>query len=81
MVPEHLRARKYPAPQWSFERQVERVVREGLLSEYMGWEMAELFTWKSEDELNELAASFKLENCVKRTGLNDILMQDAEMEG
>jgi hypothetical protein len=77
MVPEHLRGKRYP-PQWSFERQVERSVRECLLSEYMGWEMAELFAGKSMEELDELAGSFKFENCVLREELNEILSKDAE---
>ncbi|KAJ9150391.1 Glucan 1,3-beta-glucosidase [Pleurostoma richardsiae] len=72
MVPEHLQTRKYP-PVWTFQRQVERAVRECLLSEYLGWEMAELFKDKTEDELEELAASFNLENCVERSKLNEIL--------
>jgi len=76
MVPEHLRNRKYPNV-WTFERQVERQVRECLLSEYMGWEMAELFRGKTEEELDALAASFKLENCVMREELNGILQGDA----
>ncbi|KAH6684801.1 cellulase [Halenospora varia] len=77
MVPEHLRATKYPSPLWTFERQVERVVRECLMSEYMGLEMAELFRGKSEEELDELAAGFKFENCVVRDELNLILREDA----
>lgn len=76
-IPEHLWKKKYPHI-WTFDRQVERVVRECLMSEYLGWEFAELFEGKSEAELDELAASFKLENCIKRDGLNRILMNDAE---
>lgn len=78
MVPEHLRLKRYPSPQWGFERQVERCVRECLMSEYIGWEMAELFRGKSEEELDELAASFKIENCVLREELNNILKHDAQ---
>ncbi|KAI9044785.1 glycoside hydrolase family 5 protein [Aspergillus affinis] len=48
MVPQHLHGKKYP-PTWTFERQVERAVRECLLSEYLKWEYAELFKVKSED--------------------------------
>jgi aryl-phospho-beta-D-glucosidase BglC (GH1 family) len=77
MVPEHLRGKRYP-PQWSFERHLERSVRECLLSEYLGWEMAELFAGKSMKELDELAGSFKFENCVLREELNEILRADAE---
>lgn len=76
MVPEHLRGKRYP-PQWSFERHVERSVRECLLSEYLGWEMAELFEGKSMHDLDELAGSFKFENCVLREELNEILRKDA----
>jgi hypothetical protein len=76
MVPEHLRDKRYPS-NWTFERQVERVVRECLLSEYMVWEMAELFRGKSYEELDELAASFKFENCIMREELNSILQDDA----
>jgi aryl-phospho-beta-D-glucosidase BglC (GH1 family) len=76
MVPEHLQNSKYP-PTWSFDRQVERVVRECLMSEYLGKEFAELFAGKSFEEIDELAASFKFENCVKRDGLNEALRADA----
>jgi hypothetical protein len=48
------------------------------MSEYLGWEMAELFSGKTKDELDELAGSFKLENCVVREELNEILRKDAE---
>ena len=72
MVPEHLRGKRYP-PQWNFDRHVERSVRECLLSEYLGWEMAELFAGKSMEDLDSLAASFKLENCVLRKELNAVL--------
>lgn len=75
-IPEHLLKRKYPKT-WAFDRQVERLIREGLMSEYMGWEFAELFQGKTETELDELAASFKLENCLKRDGLNETLTADA----
>ena len=51
------------------------------MSEYLGWEMAELFRGKSMEELDELAASFKLEQCVAREELSDILRRDAEMGG
>ena len=78
-IPQHLLNKRYPSPQWSFERQMERSVRECLMSEYLGWEMAELFRGKSMEELDELAASFKLEQCVAREELNDILRRHAAM--
>lgn len=58
---------------WTFERHFERVIRECLWSEYIGWEMAELFRDKTKEELEELASSFSFENCVKRETLNKIL--------
>ncbi|KAH7410518.1 glycoside hydrolase superfamily [Phaeosphaeria sp. MPI-PUGE-AT-0046c] len=75
MVLEHLQKKRYPFI-WDFQRHVERVVRETLMSEYLGWEFAELFVDKSEDELEELAKSLSFENCVKRDGLNVILQAD-----
>jgi hypothetical protein len=76
MVPEHLRDKKYPTI-WTFDRHVERVVRECLLSEYLGKEFAELFAGKTEEELDQLAASFRFEKCIKRVGLNKVLRDDA----
>ncbi|KAH8905729.1 hypothetical protein BR93DRAFT_968964 [Coniochaeta sp. PMI_546] len=60
---------------------VERVVRECLVREYLGWEMAELFAGKTEAELEELAGSFALERCVTRDRLNELLRADAESTG
>ena len=77
MVPEAYRQNRYPKV-WTFDRQVERAVRECLMSEYVGWDMAELFRGKSEEDLEELAASFALRNCKVREQLNEILRQDAE---
>ncbi|KAI4844298.1 cellulase [Aureobasidium sp. EXF-8845] len=76
MVPEHLHDSKYPH-HWNIERQFERIVRECLLSDYLSLEFAELFKGKSEQELDELAASFKFENCVTRDLLTQILQADA----
>ncbi|KAM0327491.1 hypothetical protein ACHAQA_005779 [Verticillium albo-atrum] len=76
MIPEHLHKKKYPNV-WTFDRQVERTVRELLMSEYIGYEYAELFAGKTEEELEELAASFSLEKCKTRDELNDILRADA----
>ncbi|KAG7149258.1 Beta-xylosidase like protein [Verticillium longisporum] len=76
MIPEHLHKKKYPNI-WTFDRQVERTVRELLMSEYLGYEFAELFKDKTEEELEELAASFAIENCKTRDELNDILRADA----
>ncbi|RDW93462.1 glycoside hydrolase family 5 protein [Aspergillus mulundensis] len=78
MVDERFHKVKYPKT-WTFERQFERVIREMLLSEYVGWEYAELFRGKSESELEELAASFALEKCVLREELNEVLRRDAAL--
>lgn len=75
MVDPRFHDKKYPKI-WTLERQVERVVRECLLSEYLGWELAELFRGKTRDQLEELAESFALRNCKQREGLNEILWKD-----
>jgi len=75
-IPEEYQRRRYPQ-HWGLERHVHRLVREMLVSELLTYEYAEYFRGKSFEELDELAASFKLENCVKRDGLNTILQKDA----
>ncbi|KAI5244650.1 cellulase [Aureobasidium subglaciale] len=80
MVPAHIRDAKYPNV-WSSDRQFERVIRECLLSEYLGREFAELFTGKTSEELDELAASFRFGNCVPREDLNEILRADTVGKG
>ncbi|BFZ62130.1 endo-1,4-beta-glucanase [Saitoella coloradoensis] len=77
-IPDHLHKIRYPH-HWGLRVHAHRVLREMLVSEYLVQEFAEYFGDKSFDELDELAASFKLENCVKRDGLNKILEADAEM--
>ncbi|KAF2185325.1 glycoside hydrolase family 5 protein [Zopfia rhizophila CBS 207.26] len=64
MIPEHIQKKKYPHI-WTFDRQVER--------ESYG----KLFEGKTEAELEELAASFRFDNCVRRSHLNEILRRDA----
>ncbi|KAH7419233.1 glycoside hydrolase family 5 protein [Cadophora sp. MPI-SDFR-AT-0126] len=78
VVPKEHWNKKYPSPLWDMSRHIDRVVRECLLSEYLAYEMADYFKGKSFEELDELAASFKFENCVQRKDLNDILQKDAE---
>ncbi|KAH8121208.1 glycoside hydrolase superfamily [Trichoderma asperelloides] len=75
MIPKHLQQKKYPKI-WTFDRQVERVIRECLMSEYLGWELAEAFRGKTKEELESLAGSFALEQCLKRDELNWILKMD-----
>ncbi|KAF4448681.1 hypothetical protein F53441_7935 [Fusarium austroafricanum] len=69
---------KYPKI-WTFERQFERVIRECLMSEYVGWELAELFRDKTKEELEELASSFSFEKCIKRDTLVGILSHDSQI--
>lgn len=75
-IPEKFLNRRYPQ-HWKIEGHVHRVLRETLFSEIMTWEYASYFEGKTLEELDELAASFKLANCVKREGLNEILRADA----
>lgn len=77
-IPEEHQRRRYPH-HWGLEGHVHRVVREMLVSELLTYEYASYFQGKSLEELDELAASFKLENCMKRDGLNAILQADAGM--
>nr|CDP27084.1 Putative Glycoside Hydrolase Family 5 [Podospora anserina S mat+] len=76
ILPEHINKR-YPQV-WKIEGHIHRVLRETLMSEILCWEYASYFEGKTLEELDELAGSFKLENCVKREGLNEILRRDAE---
>ncbi|KAJ9630889.1 endo-1,4-beta-glucanase [Taxawa tesnikishii (nom. ined.)] len=78
-IPERFQKKRYPQ-HWGLEGHVHRVLRELLVSELLSYEFASYFEGKSFEELDELAASFKLENCVKRDGLNEILRKDAGMQ-
>ena len=70
--PEH--QKMYPNL-WGFKDRIARINRNILMAEYMVMEWAEHFVGKSESELDELAGSFKLENCDKREGLNKVLQE------
>ncbi|KAF7521915.1 hypothetical protein G7054_g12315 [Neopestalotiopsis clavispora] len=76
MVPEKYRKQHYPNI-WPFAQHITRAVRNCVLSEFLSDEFAELFADKTEAELEALAASFKLENCIMRDGLNQNLREDA----
>lgn len=101
-IPEEFLNKRYPH-HWGLKGHVNNVIRELLFSEILAWEYASYFEGKTLQELDELAASFKvsferflssdsiqttltmyectfkLENCVRRDGLNEILRQDAGM--
>lgn len=77
-VPNEEDRRLYPYPVWTVEGRVARIARNTLISEFMVPEWAEHFRGLSEDQLQELAESFKFENCVKREGLNKVLREHAK---
>lgn len=65
-------AHKYP-PTWKARKHVSRLVRNILLSEEVYPEYAAYFKDLSFEELDDMAASFKFENCLQRQGLNDAI--------
>lgn len=71
-IPEKYHRALYPRHH-SIYTYITRVCREMLFSQYCQHEYAELFEGLSLEDLDELAASFKLENCLQRHELNDIL--------
>lgn len=71
-IPEKHHNALYP-PIMNIDSYIQRVCREMLFSQYCQHEYADLFVGLSFEELDELAASFKLENCVQRHELNEIL--------
>lgn len=58
---------------------VGRLSRSILVTEHLIQEWADHFIGKSVEELDEIAASFKFENCEKRDGLNKILTDNAKL--
>lgn len=58
---------------WNARRYTGRVVREILISEGLTPEYASYFAGLTLEELDEVAASFKFENCKQRKGLNEII--------
>ncbi|KAG8771221.1 Endo-1,4-beta-xylanase 5 [Serendipita sp. 398] len=74
-VPDPSHLELYPFPLWGVRKRVGRLVRNILLSEYLVREWAEHFRGLDEKALDELASSFKFENCVRRDGLNSVLRE------
>lgn len=64
---------------WKLEGYVYRVVREMLFLELFMYEYVSYFKDKLLEELDVLVVSFKLENCVRRDGFNEILRKDVGM--
>ncbi|KAI9635318.1 glycoside hydrolase superfamily [Dioszegia hungarica] len=69
---------RYPKLQRPPKRPLARLVREILLSEELVHEYGSYFEGKTMDELDELARSFSLSNCIQRSTLNEFLMADAK---
>ncbi|GKT90029.1 endoglucanase C [Colletotrichum tofieldiae] len=70
--------KKYPW-QWRMHMHVFRGIRGITMAEYMIPEWADYFKDKTFEELDELAASWKYENCMQRQRLNDLLSLYAPM--
>ena len=69
----------YPWPVWKLENRIGRLARNILVSEFLVKEWAEHFKGKSKEELDEIAQSFKFENCLTRDGLNEVLKENARL--
>ena len=74
--PKHLEM--YPYPVWTIKERVNRLARAILLGDIFVQEWAEHFRGLDEKRLDELAKSFKFENCLKRDGLNQVLTDHAQ---
>ncbi|KAI5781410.1 glycoside hydrolase superfamily [Geopyxis carbonaria] len=73
-VPEKYR-NLYPHPVWKFESRISRLSRNILLAEYMVREWADHFEGMDYDRLDEIAQSFRFENCLLRGELNKALVE------
>ncbi|KAI0076678.1 glycoside hydrolase [Panus rudis PR-1116 ss-1] len=77
-IPNDEYKRLYPYPVWTVEGRVTRLSRTMLIAEFMVMEWADHFKGLDEKQLDELAQSFKFENCLKREGLNEVLREHAK---
>ncbi|KAF3904722.1 Endoglucanase [Dactylellina cionopaga] len=64
----------YPHPVIPYESRVSKIAINILMAEFLVQEWADYFKDKSFKELDELAASFKFENCLQRESLNKALV-------
>lgn len=69
----------YPWPVWKLTDRIGRLSRNILVAEYLVKQWAEHFRGKSEAEIEEIAKSFKFENCKTRDGLNKVLTDNASL--
>ncbi|RPA75268.1 glycoside hydrolase [Ascobolus immersus RN42] len=67
---------KYPTT-WTIRRHLRRNVQETLVAEVLNKEFAELFRGLDKEGLEALAASWNMEKCTQRKGLNSILRKAA----
>ena len=79
LLPEDRTSGKSPLypPTWSVDERVARLARTILVAEFLVKEWAQHFVGKDEGDLEELAKSFRFENCVTRDGLNKVLRDHA----
>lgn len=75
-IPEKFR-NLYPHPVWKLSDRITRVSRNILVSEFLVKEWAEHFVGLDNAAIDELAASFRYSNCMKREELNSILTDNA----
>ncbi|KAF9051055.1 glycoside hydrolase [Hymenopellis radicata] len=68
----------YPFPVWKVGDRVKRLARSILLAEYLVQEWADHFIGKDAAEIDDIAKSFRFDNCLKREGLNKILTENAK---
>ncbi|KAA1470951.1 glycoside hydrolase family 5 protein [Dentipellis sp. KUC8613] len=80
-VPNEEDRRLYPWPGWSMEERVNRLARATLIAEFLVREWAEYFRGMGENELEDMARSFRFKNCLKREGLNQVLREHAKVTG
>ncbi|PNH51372.1 hypothetical protein VDGE_09834 [Verticillium dahliae] len=71
-------SKKYPW-QWRMHMHVFRGIRGLTMAEYMVQEWADYFKDKTFEELDALAASWKIENCLQKKRLNELLKLYAPM--
>ena len=69
----------YPSPVWKLTDRIGRLSRNILVSEFLVKEWAEHFKGKSEKELDEIAQSYRFEECLYRDSLNEILTENAKL--
>lgn len=68
----------YPYPVWGPKERVTRIARNILLAEFLVTQWSEHFRGMDEAQLDEIAQSFKFENCLTRDGLNKVLTEHAQ---